>query len=418
MVTTKTAARDIAIFGAGPAGLFAAEVIAGAGHRVTVFERMPSPARKFLMAGRGGLNLTHSEDLQKFLDRYGVTAAPALREAIEAFPPAALIGWANGLGCETFVGSSGRVFPKVMKTSPLLRAWLQRLAALGVTIATGHEWLGFAEGGAQRWRGPDGELKTISPAATLLALGGGSWARLGSNGQWTKSLDEAGVHISPLEASNCGVAVSWSPTLREKFAGTPLKRIALTCGNMRSRGECVITRDGLEGGAIYSLVPAIREALRIAGSTQILLDLRPDEDEALIARRLSRPRGGATLTNHLRKTLSLDPASAALLREGPLPQTPEGLARLIKAVPLTITKLSPIDRAISTAGGVAWSSMDRHCMLSAHPGVFVAGEMLDWDAPTGGYLLQATFATAQRAADGLLMWLERPQERQTGDTAF
>jgi uncharacterized flavoprotein (TIGR03862 family) len=396
--------KDVAIVGAGPAGLFAAEIIAQRGHRVTIYERMPSPARKFLLAGRGGLNLTHSEALEKFLSRYGADAQH-VRAAVEAFPPKELIAWADELGAETFIGSSGRVFPRAMKASPLLRAWLGRLAALGVTIKTRHLWTGFAPSGGLRFQTASGTEIIIEPQAVLLALGGASWPKLGSDGMWVEIAATAGIPIAPLKSANCGVLISWSDVFRARFEGAALKRIALTSGDATQRGEAVVTRSGLEGGAIYALIPHLRGALDANGTAELFVDLKPDMAHSELAGRLAVPRRGTTLTNHLRKAAHLDPVAIGLLRETALPEEPEALAESIKAVPLKVNGLAPLDRAISTAGGVAWSGLDADLMSVAQPGLFVAGEMLDWEAPTGGYLLQGTFATASKAAHGLLNWL-------------
>lgn len=390
----------VAIVGAGPAGLFAAERLAQAGLRVTVFERMPSPARKFLMAGRGGLNLTHSEPLGNFLARYDDPAG-LIKRAIEAFPPSALIEWANGLGAETFVGSSGRVFPKVMKASPLLRAWLMRLAELGVKIETRQTWKGFAEDGTLLIEDARGEAREINTDAVLLALGGASWPKLGSDGAWSPILAEHSVEIAPLEASNCGVTIHWSDVFREKFHGQPLKRIALTCGTETIRGEAIVTAHGLEGGAIYALSGAIRTALR-HGPAPITTDLRPDLSEDSLAAQLAKASAKESAANVLRKFASLSPVAAGLVREaGPLPRSSAERARRIKSVPLQIVGTSGLARAISTAGGIAAEAIDDCLMLRALPGVFVAGEMLDFDAPTGGYLLQACLATGAQAAAGI-----------------
>lgn len=399
-------ARDIAIIGAGPAGLIAAERLAGAGHAVTLYDRMPSPARKFLLAGRGGLNLTHSEPLEPFLTRYR-EAGPWLEPALRAFPPQALRDWADGLGQETFIGSSGRVFPKRMKASPLLRAWLRRLEALGVAFAPRHHWRGWGEDGALLFQ-HDGATVETRPAATLLALGGASWPRLGSDGGWMPMLAARGIAVSPLRPANGGFAIAWSPILRERFAGTPLKRIAIRFAGEEARGEAMIDAEGLEGGAIYALSASLREAILRDGKAAITLDLRPDIDESRLAERLSARRKGETLSNHLRKAAGLSPVAIALLREpGHLPEEPAALAALIKALPLTLTGLRPIERAISTAGGIVAGELDDNFMLKRLPGTFAAGEMLDWEAPTGGYLLQACFATGVAAAAGIANWLRR-----------
>ena len=397
--------RSVAIIGAGPAGLIAAERLAAAGHRVTIHERMASPARKFLLAGRGGLNLTHSEPPESFLTRYR-EAQDWLAPALAAFSAQALRDWADGLGAETFIGSSGRVFPRAMKASPLLRAWLARLAGLGVNLHTGRLWTGWDEAGALTFRLASGESETLRPDVTLLALGGASWPRLGSDGGWVPLLAGRGVPVAPLRPANAGFVVEWSPVLRERFAGQPLKRIAIALGDERSTGEAMIDAHGLEGGAVYALSAPIREAIARDGAATIRLDLRPDLSHADLAGRLARRRKGETLSNHLRKAAGLSPVAVALLREpGPLPEAPEALAALIKALPLRLLAPMPLARAISTAGGIAREAVDDRFMLKALPGVFVAGEMLDWEAPTGGYLLQGCFATGHAAAAGIEAWL-------------
>ncbi|MBN9449753.1 MAG: TIGR03862 family flavoprotein [Bosea sp.] len=398
------------MIGAGPAGLIAAERLAQAGHRVALYERMPSPARKFLLAGRGGLNLTHSEPLDGFLDRYG-EARDWLEPAIRAFPPEALRDWADGLGAESFVGSSGRVFPKAMKASPLLRAWLARLAGLGVRLQSGRLWTGWDESGTLHFENRDGTVETLRPAATLLALGGASWPRLGSDGGWQAALAEKGVAIAPLRPANAGFSVDWSPLMRERFAGVPLKRIALSFAGRRVTGEAMIDANGIEGGAIYALSGPLRETIAHSGHADLAVDLRPDLDEAALAARLARRRAGETLSNHLRKAAGLSPVAIAVLRDaagGPLPTETDDLARLIKTASLRLTGTAPITRAISTAGGIRAEEIDAGFMLKRLPGVFVAGEMLDWEAPTGGYLLQACFATGVAAAEGIGRFLNKP----------
>jgi uncharacterized flavoprotein (TIGR03862 family) len=399
--------RDIAIIGAGPAGLIAAERLAQAGHRVTVHERMASPARKFLLAGRGGLNLTHSEPLDAFLGRYGA-AQPWLEPAIRAFPPQALRDWADGLGAESFVGSSGRVFPKAMKSSPLLRAWLRRLDALGVKLEAGRRWTGWSAEGALTFEAGDGAAVALTPDATLLALGGASWPRLGSDGGWVPLLAERGVAIVPLRPANGGFAVDWSPMLRERFAGAPLKRIVLRFAGQEVAGEAMIDKDGIEGGAIYALSGPLRETIEREGSADIAIDLRPDLDLARLTDKLGKRRKGETLSNHLRKAAGLSPVAVAVLRDsvgGRLDEAPEALAAAIKNAPLRLLGPMPIARAISSAGGIQASEIDPQFMLTRLPGVFVAGEMLDWEAPTGGYLLQGCFATGVAAAAGVEAWL-------------
>lgn len=400
----------IAIVGGGPAGLMAAEVLAAGGATVTVYEGMPTLGRKLLLAGRGGLNLTHGEDLQRFLSRYG-EAAPRLREAIEALPPDALRAWADGLGQATFVGSSGRVFPRAMKASPLLRAWLARLDAAGVRFQVRHRWTGWDERGRLRFAAPAGTL-AVEPAATVLALGGASWPRLGSDGAWVAPLAAAGIGISPLQPANCGFVASWSELFASRFAGAPLKRIALTFGDVTIKGEAVVTRAGIEGGGVYALAPLLRDAIHTTGVALLGVDLRPDLTEADLARRLAGQRGKQSLATFLRKTTGLPPVAIGLLHEATMQQpgrlagmSPDAIAGLIKAVPVRLTGIAPIERAISTAGGVAFEEVDDGFMLTRLPGVFVAGEMLDWEAPTGGYLLQAAFATGAAAGRGASRWL-------------
>jgi hypothetical protein len=399
----------VAVIGGGPAGLMAAERLAQAGCAVIVYERMPSVGRKLLMAGRGGLNLTHSEGLAPFLGRYGAAAA-RLAPAIEAFPPAALIAWAEGLGQATFVGSSGRVFPRALKASPLLRAWLGRLQDLGVDIRTRHDWQGWDGGGALRFWTPEGEV-TARPDATVLALGGASWPKLGSTGDWAARLAAQGVEVSPLRPANAGFDLAWSDLMRERFAGQPLTGVAVTFGRTRVRGEAMVTRHGLEGGAIYALSAALRDAIEAKGEARLWIDLRPDAKADELATRIAQQPANQSVANRLRKAAHLTPLETNLLREAhgkDLPSDPAALATAIKGAPLMLSGMRPLARAISTAGGVAFAGVDERLMLAARPGVFAAGEMLDWEAPTGGYLLQAAFATGAAAAQGALRWLERP----------
>ena len=398
---------NVAIIGAGPAGLMAAETLAEAGCRVTLFERMASPARKFLLAGRGGLNLTHSEPRERFLTRFG-EAAFWLEPMLDAFPPARLRAWADGLSEATFIGSSGRVFPKSFKASPLLRAWAHRLDGLGVRLETRHLWTGWDHEGRPRFATPDGE-RSMTADAVILALGGASWPRLGSDGAWVPRLEAEGVAVARLRPANSGALVAWSVPFRERFAGAPLKRIAMALEGRSVRGEATVTSTGLEGGAIYALASTIRDVLDRDGAATLTVDLRPDLTEATIAKKLAAVRKGESTSNRLRKAAGLDPAAIGLMREAAptLPVAPEELAALVKAVPLRIEGVAPLARAISTAGGIAQAGLDANLMLRARPGVFAAGEMLDWEAPTGGYLLQASFATGHAAARGVLAFLRR-----------
>ena len=380
----------------------AAEVLSAAGVGVTVYERMPSVGRKLLIAGRGGLNLTHSEPLAKFRARYGA-AAERLAPALDVFPPEALIAWAEGLGQPTFVGSSGRVFPKAMKASPLLRAWLKRLAAQGVVIRTRHDWRGWSESGDLMFKRDGGEMVHARPQATILALGGATWPKLGSNGAWAEILSGRDVELKPFRPSNCGFTVAWSEAFRTRFEGAPLKGIALSFGGRTARGEAMITRDGIEGGAIYALCADLRDAIAVHGTATVELDLRPDFTQAQIAAKLERQRSDQSLSNLLRKAISLPPVAINLLREhASLAADAPALARQVKAAGIVLTGTQPIERAISTAGGIALDALDRDFMVRTLPGVYAVGEMLDWEAPTGGYLLQATFATAVVAARALL----------------
>lgn len=393
-----TTPRHCAVIGGGPSGLIAAEVLASAGHAVTVFDHMPSVGRKLLIAGRGGLNLTHSEALPAFLDRYGA-ARERLEPTIAAFPPSALIAWCEALGQPTFVGSSGRVFPKAMKASPLLRAWLVRLAALGVRIATRHRWQGFAADGALRFDTPSGP-HMVHADATVLALGGASWPRLGSDGAWTALLLD--VPIAPFAPSNSGFRVAWSEHFRARFAGQPLKRIALSFQGATMRGEAMVTRDGIEGGAVYALSGSLRDAIAAHGPVTLTIDLLPDRD----GRHLATPRRGLSTSNFLRRA-GVSPVGIGLVQEALHAGAAPDLARLVKALPLRFDAPMPIARAISSAGGVRWDAVGADFSLAGHPGLFVAGEMLDWEAPTGGYLLQACFSTGVAAARGALQWLAR-----------
>ncbi|MCG4454518.1 TIGR03862 family flavoprotein [Pseudomonas sp. MMS21-TM103] len=402
-------ASSVAIIGGGPAGLMAAEVLARAGVRVELFDAMPSVGRKFLLAGVGGMNITHSEAKEPFLSRYAERRADIARLLAE-FDAEALCSWIHGLGIDTFVGTSGRVFPTDMKAAPLLRAWLKRLRELGVQMHTRHRWLGWHPDGALRIAAPAGET-TVQADATLLALGGGSWARLGSDGAWVPLLQARGVEIRPLQASNCGFEVAgWSPLLRDKFAGAPLKNVSLRLDDETPRpGEFVLTAGGVEGSLVYALSARIRERINSQGTATVYLDLLPQRPLATLQMALAKPRGSHSMAKHLHRQVGIDGVKAALLRE--LAPTdcfadPARLAAALKALPLTLVRPRPLDEAISTAGGVAFEALDPRLMLKQLPGVFCAGEMLDWEAPTGGYLLTACFASGRAAGLGMLEWLQ------------
>jgi len=411
-VGTQSSQTRIAVIGAGPAGLMAAETIAQGGAAVTVFDAMPSVGRKFLMAGRGGLNLTHSEPLDVLLTRYQ-EATPKLSPAIEALPPERLRAWCEALGQPTFVGSSGRIFPKTLKASPLLRAWLRRLDAMGVQFSLRHRWIGWDEDGRLLFQMPVGQF-AVEANATVLALGGASWPRLGSNGGWVETLRAKGVTVSSLKPANCGFTVDWSDIFRDRFEGEPLKSIAFSFGGRTVRGEAVITTGGIEGGAIYALSADLREAILGSGSATLHIALRPDLQAAALSARLSAPRGKQTFSNWLRKATQLSPVALGLLQETAKASgislsslSAETLAERINDVRLPLTGVAPIARAISSAGGIALDELEADFMIRRLPGVFAAGEMLDWEAPTGGYLLQACFATGAAAGRGVLTWIKR-----------
>lgn len=395
-----------AIIGGGPAGLIAAETLSAAGIPVIVFDRMPSLGRKFLMAGRGGLNLTHTDKPKAFLARYGASAQ-RLEPMLRAFSPKALRAWAEGLGQPTFIGTSGRVFPKAMKASPLLRAWLKRLEAQGVQFRLRRDWLGWDEAGALRFRDDTGAIEAFLPTATLLTLGGASWPRLGADGSWQGILAESGITAAPFTASNAGVRVGWSDYFAQRFAGNPIKAAAFSCGDLTSRGEAMITAHGLEGGGIYALSQAVRAELESKSEAEIRIDLRPDHTLAQTIERLSGPRGGKSFTTFLRQKLRLSPAVINLLieitgKDNPAFAVTQQLAGLIKALPVRASGLMGLERAISSAGGLSWAALDENLMLRAKPGTYAAGEMLDWDAPTGGYLLQACFSSGVWAAKSMV----------------
>lgn len=401
----------VAIIGAGPAGLFVAEKLASAGYDVTVYDRMPSAARKFLLAGRGGLNLTHNEPLDTFITRYG-TAAHWLEPAIRAFPPAALRTWCEGLGQSTFVGSSGRVFPTAMKASPLLRAWLRRLDTLGVRFAMRHCWQGWL--GSSLHFIADGKDVLVQPEATLLALGGASWPRLGSDGSWVQYFAEKHIAVAPLKPANCGFVVPWSSYFATRFAGEPLKPVAAETGDGMQQGEIIITRQGVEGGLIYALSRQLRDHIAQDGYALLSLDLRPNMSHTQLLQKLAVARAGESLSGRLRRA-GFSPLIVALLHEclsaGELKALNNAaLAGWLKTLPLRLTSTASLERAISSAGGLKHQELNEHLMMKALPGVFVAGEMLDWEAPTGGYLLQGCFSTAFAAAHGMMKWLAEAEK--------
>ncbi len=401
---TSIPTQHVAIIGGGPAGLIAADLLSGAGLAVTVFDQMRSPGRKFLLAGRGGLNITHSEPIEEFLNRYGPDRS-FLEPAIRAFDPEALRNWCNELGETTFIGTSGRVFPASFRATPLLRKLLQRLRTQGVEFRTQHRWTGWNHNHALRFVHPSLGETEFSPHATLLSLGGASWPGTGATGAWTEVLNTAGIEIVPLRPANCGFLTTWSDHFASRFAGIPLKNIALRYQNATVRGEAMITANGIEGGAIYALARPLRTGIEGGHESTILLDLQPDRTAEAVSQKLSSRRPKESTSNWLRRTLRLSRAAVALLREqtgNSVPHDVAQLTHLIKNLSIEVDGVQPIDRAISTAGGIAQQEVDADFMLSKRPSVYAVGEMLDWEAPTGGYLLQATLSTAVMAARSIV----------------
>jgi len=397
--------KTIAIIGSGPAGLMAAEVISAQGMHVDIYDAMSSLGRKFLMAGKSGLNITHSDPFDVFVTRYG-KRREQIEPLLKTFGAEQLRAWVHGLGVETFVGTSGRVFPVEMKASPLLRAWIKRLNASGVTFHLRHKLTGILPDRSLHFLTPDGDV-TVKADAIILALGGGSWRKLGSDGAWVEWLDQAGVKVEPLRPSNCGFDVNWSPIFKEKYDGHPIKSVVLSAGEFRQQGEFIITKEGVEGSLVYAASAILRDELEARGSAVMHLDLAPDKTEEQLKEKLSKPRGSRSMASHLEKTVGMKGVKAGLLREF-VPKdefTEAQLAFYIKNTPVTLIATRPLDEAISSAGGVSFDSLDEHLMLKNLPGVFCAGEMLDWEAPTGGYLLTACFSSGFAVGQSVMQWL-------------
>ncbi len=395
----------VTIIGGGPAGLMAADVLSAAGHEVTIYDRMPSLGRKFLLAGRGGLNITHSEPFDTFISRYGKAQA-MLAPGLQQFSPEDMRAFCAALGQNTFTGSSGRVFPASFKTSPLLRAWLRKLAQQGVEVRLRHAFTGWEDANTAVFSTASGERLSVPADATILALGGASWPRLGSDGTWTQTLTQRNIAVTPLRASNSGFVAVWPPGFGERFAGTPLKSIAITVAEQKFHGECIVTQTGLEGGVIYTISAQLRDAIEANGEANISIDFKPGLSENTLAARIEATPRKQSLANRLRKAARLPPVTVALLRAEKQVTSADELASLIKNYPVRLVGVQPIARAISTAGGLSFDELDPNMMVKKMPCVFAAGEMLDWEAPTGGYLLQACFSTGVAAARGALQWLE------------
>ncbi|MBV2144497.1 TIGR03862 family flavoprotein [Falsochrobactrum sp. TDYN1] len=396
--------KVVAIFGGGPSGLIAAERLSTLGYRVTIYEQMPTVGRKFLLAGKSGLNLTHSEDFSQFLVRYGASAEH-IRPALQAFGSDELRSWADVLGAETFIGSSGRVFPRAMKASPLLRAWLRRLETQqGVCILTRHRWTGFEGGRPVVETSHGGEI--VQCDAALFAFGGASWPKLGSNGLWAEIFREKNIEIAPLRPANCGFGTGWSDYFVERFAGVPVKSVTVTSRAGMTQGEFVITRDGVEGSLIYTHSASLRDDLETNGRAELVLDLVPGKTQERLANELARQNPKLSFGNLLRKGAGLTGVKAALVLEFVQEKNPQKLAQAIKTLAVPLLHPRPIEETISTAGGIHWNEIDKHYMLKKTPGLFVAGEMIDWEAPTGGYLLTACFAMGFAAANGIHNWLQ------------
>lgn len=402
--------KTVAIIGGGPAGLMAAEVLSqNADLQIDVYDAMPSLGRKFLMAGKSGLNLTHSEPFEKFVSRYSRKEVEAW---LHAFTPDNLRTWAKELGVDTFVGTSGRVFPVGMKASPLLRAWIQRLSASGVTFHLRHKLSGLPADTSLHFETPNGNV-TVKADAVILALGGGSWRKLGSDGAWVEWLSQAGVKVEPLRPANCGFDVAWSSVFKEKFDGQPVKSVIVSFGAFHQQGEFIITQEGVEGSLVYAASALLRDAIEASGTATMTLDLAPDRTEAQLVERLSKPRGSRSMASHLEKAVGIKGVKAGLLREFVPKEEFTNEVRLafyIKNLPVPLVATRPLDEAISSAGGVRFEMLDQGLMLKHHPGIFCAGEMIDWEAPTGGYLLTACFASGRWAGAGVKKWLSGDME--------